>query len=76
MVSNMQVQDFVCLSDKTYTGSQIRAMEKAILEKLGWYLTVPTPYVFLARYIKASIAPDDEVLSLLDTLITILSTPF
>ncbi|KAL6203725.1 hypothetical protein ACLB2K_027424 [Fragaria x ananassa] len=55
------VQDFVCLSDKTYTGNQIRAMEKAILEKLGWYLTVPTPYVFLARYIKASIAPDDEM---------------
>ncbi|KAL6200676.1 hypothetical protein ACLB2K_030457 [Fragaria x ananassa] len=55
------VQDFVCLSDKTYTGSQICAMEKAILEKLGWYLTVPTPYVFLARYIKASIAPDDEM---------------
>ncbi|PRQ35243.1 putative cyclin [Rosa chinensis] len=56
-----QVEDFVCLSDYTYTGSQIRAMEKAILEKLGWYLTVPTPYVFLARYIKASISPDDEM---------------
>ncbi|XP_050371548.1 G2/mitotic-specific cyclin S13-7-like [Argentina anserina] len=56
-----QVKDFVCLSDNTYTGSQVRAMEKNILEKLGWYLTVPTPYVFLARYIKASISPDDEL---------------
>ena len=37
-------------------------MEKAILEKLEWYLTVPTPYVFLVRYIKASVAPDLEVL--------------
>ena len=36
-------------------------MEKAILEKLEWYLTVPTPYVFLVRYIKASVAPDLEV---------------
>ncbi|KAK9941244.1 hypothetical protein M0R45_017860 [Rubus argutus] len=56
-----QVNDFVCLSDYAYTGDQIRLMEKAILEKLEWYLTVPTPYVFLARYIKASISPDDEM---------------
>ena len=37
-------------------------MEKAILGKLEWYLTVPTPYVFLVRYIKASIPSDKEVL--------------
>lgn len=36
-------------------------MEKAILGKLDWYLTVPTPYVFLARYIKASVPADKEV---------------
>ncbi|KAF3959637.1 hypothetical protein CMV_015571 [Castanea mollissima] len=36
-------------------------MEKAILEKLEWYLTVPTPYVFLVRYVKASVAPDLEM---------------
>jgi hypothetical protein len=36
-------------------------MEKSILEKLEWYLTVPTPYVFLARYIKASVPPNQEV---------------
>jgi hypothetical protein len=40
-------------------------MEKEILGKLDWYLTVPTPYVFLARYIKASVSPDDEVLDFL-----------
>ncbi|KAL6200668.1 hypothetical protein ACLB2K_030449 [Fragaria x ananassa] len=56
-----QVNDFVCLSDYAYSDNQIRAMEKAILQKLEWYLTVPTPYVFLARYIKASISPDDEM---------------
>jgi cyclin B len=37
-------------------------MEKAILGKLEWYLTVPTPYVFLVRYNKASIPSDKEVL--------------
>jgi hypothetical protein len=36
-------------------------MEKEILGKLEWYLTVPTPYVFLVRYIKASIPSDEEV---------------
>lgn len=39
-------------------------MEKMILGKLEWYLTVPTPYVFLVRYIKASVASDNEVIIL------------
>ncbi|KAI5321273.1 PREDICTED: G2/mitotic-specific [Prunus dulcis] len=56
-----QVNDFVCLSDYAYTGDQILLMEKAILGKLEWYLTVPTPYVFLSRYIKASVSPGEEV---------------
>ncbi|BBN69610.1 Cyclin family protein, partial [Prunus dulcis] len=55
-----QVIDFVCLSDYAYTGDQILLMEKAILGKLEWYLTVPTPYVFLSRYIKASVSPGEE----------------
>lgn len=36
-------------------------MEKAILGRLEWYLTVPTPYVFLVRYIKAAVPSDQEV---------------
>lgn len=40
---------------------QVLAMEKAILGKLEWYLTVPTPYVFLVRYIKASLPCDNEM---------------
>ncbi|TQD89842.1 hypothetical protein C1H46_024608 [Malus baccata] len=55
-----QVNDFVCLSDYAYTSDQILRMEKEILGKLEWYLTVPTPYVFLSRYIKASVSPDEE----------------
>ncbi|XP_075635773.1 G2/mitotic-specific cyclin S13-7-like isoform X1 [Castanea sativa] len=56
-----QVNDFICLSDYAYTGAQILVMEKAILGKLEWYLTVPTPYVFLIRFIKASVSPDKEM---------------
>lgn len=57
---NLQVNDFVCLSDRAYTHHQILVMEKTILGKLEWTLTVPTPYVFLVRFIKASI-PDQQV---------------
>lgn len=56
-----QVNDFVCISDYAYVGEQVLVMEKAILEKLEWHLTVPTPYVFLVRYIKASVLPNQEV---------------
>lgn len=59
-----QVNDFVHLSDRAYTHEQILVMEKIILGKLEWTLTVPTPYVFLARFIKASI-PDQEVSKLI-----------
>ncbi|RZR85324.1 hypothetical protein BHM03_00012284 [Ensete ventricosum] len=40
---------------------QILGMEKAILNKLEWNLTVPTPYAFLARYLKAA-SCDQEML--------------
>nr|GEY10742.1 hypothetical protein [Tanacetum cinerariifolium] len=43
-----------------YTREQILAMEKAILGQLGWYITVPTPYVFTVRYTKALIPYDNN----------------
>ncbi|KAG4927752.1 hypothetical protein JHK82_053446 [Glycine max] len=55
-----EVNDFVCLSDRAYTHEQILAMEKTILNKLEWTLTVPTPFVFLVRFIKAAV-PDQEL---------------
>ncbi|KAM4079849.1 hypothetical protein ACJW30_09G146100 [Castanea mollissima] len=58
-----EVNDFVHLSDRAYTHEQVLTMEKTILGKLEWTLTVPTPYVFLARFIKASI-PDKELESM------------
>ncbi|KAI3862831.1 hypothetical protein MKW98_008671 [Papaver atlanticum] len=51
-----EVKDFVCISDKTYTREHILGMEKSILAELGWTLTVPTPYVFLVRFVKAAMA--------------------
>uniref|UniRef100_A0A7N0TV60 Uncharacterized protein n=1 Tax=Kalanchoe fedtschenkoi TaxID=63787 RepID=A0A7N0TV60_KALFE len=51
-----EVNDFVCISDKAYSHEQILKMEKTILGRLEWTLTVATPYVFLVRFIKASIA--------------------
>ncbi|KAG6679051.1 hypothetical protein I3842_14G111400 [Carya illinoinensis] len=56
-----EVNDFVCISDNAYIREQILVKEKTILEKLEWLLTVPTPYVFLVRYIKASIPSDKEM---------------
>uniref|UniRef100_A0A7N1A6S9 B-like cyclin n=1 Tax=Kalanchoe fedtschenkoi TaxID=63787 RepID=A0A7N1A6S9_KALFE len=55
-----EVNDFVCISDRAYSHDQILKMEKAILGHLEWTLTVATPYVFLVRFIKASI-PDKEM---------------
>ncbi|ONK78500.1 uncharacterized protein A4U43_C02F19430 [Asparagus officinalis] len=49
-----QVEDFICISDRAYSQGQILGMEKSILNRLEWSLTVPTPYVFLVRFIKAA----------------------
>ncbi|KAG8085984.1 hypothetical protein GUJ93_ZPchr0010g9540 [Zizania palustris] len=49
-----EVDDFICISDDAYARDQILAMEKSILNKLQWNLTLPTPYVFLVRFIKAA----------------------
>ncbi|CAN8259735.1 unnamed protein product [Cochlearia groenlandica] len=54
-----QVNDLDYVTDKSYNNKQILVMEKTILGCLEWYLTVPTQYVFLVRFIKAS-NPDTE----------------
>ncbi|XP_047941019.1 G2/mitotic-specific cyclin S13-7-like isoform X1 [Salvia hispanica] len=56
-----EVSDLMAISDNAYAREQVLVMEKAILGQLEWYLTVPTPYVFLIRYIKASIPSDKEM---------------
>lgn len=57
-----EVNDLVRISDRAYSHEQVLVMEKRILGGLEWNLTVPTPYVFLVRFIKASI-PDADVSS-------------
>lgn len=56
-----EVSDFIAISDNAYVREQVLLMEKAMLGKLEWYLTVPTPYVFLIRCIKASVPSDQEL---------------
>ncbi|XP_022853898.1 G2/mitotic-specific cyclin S13-7-like isoform X2 [Olea europaea var. sylvestris] len=54
-----EVNDLVCISDRAYSNEQVLAMEKRILGELEWNLTVPTLYVFLVRFIKASLTDSD-----------------
>ncbi|XLS67980.1 hypothetical protein HN51_019003, partial [Arachis hypogaea] len=56
-----KVKVFAKLTDDAYTNKQIVDMENAILEKLEWYLTVPTPYMFLDRFIRVPEQPDIEL---------------
>eukprot|EP00249_Psilotum_nudum_P023718 c28960_g1_i4 orf=981-2432(-) len=49
-----EVQDFVFISDNAYTREQVLKMEKDMLNKLKFNLTVPTPYVFLKRFLKVA----------------------
>ncbi|KAL5720465.1 G2/mitotic-specific cyclin S13-7 [Ranunculus cassubicifolius] len=58
-----EVSDFIHISDDAYSREMLLIMEKSILGKLEWNLTVPTLYVFLARYIKAAIS-DQEMESM------------
>ncbi|XP_074373308.1 G2/mitotic-specific cyclin S13-7-like isoform X2 [Apium graveolens] len=56
-----EVNDFVCISDRAYSHQQVLVMEKKVLGGLEWNLTVPTPYVFLVRFIKASLPNEPDV---------------
>lgn len=48
------------ISNYAYERDDILEKEKQVLNKLDWYLTVPTIYMFLVRFIKAARA-DKEV---------------
>ncbi|MCL7035297.1 hypothetical protein MKW94_000264 [Papaver nudicaule] len=48
------VEEFVTIASGFYNREQILSTEKSILEKLGWSLTVPNPYHFLIRFVKAA----------------------
>ncbi|PWA69365.1 Cyclin A/B/D/E [Artemisia annua] len=78
------VNDMITISDSAYSREQILAMEKAILSRLGWRLTVKTPYVFAVWYTKGSLPSDNEMenmvfffteLGLMDYSVTIRNNP-
>ena len=57
----LQVNDFIHIADNAYSRQQILGMEKGILDRMSWNLTVPTPYVFLVRFAKAAGSGDKEL---------------
>lgn len=62
-VSVPVVDDLIFISDKAYTKKELLEMERLMLNILQFNMSVPTPYVFLRRYLKA--AESDKKLELL-----------
>ncbi|XP_074296210.1 putative cyclin-B3-1 isoform X2 [Silene latifolia] len=48
------VKDLISISAESYTRKQFLEMEKDILKKLKFRMNLPTPYVFMLRFLKAS----------------------
>jgi hypothetical protein len=49
-----EVNDFVHISNNAYSREEVLTMEKNMLNTLKFNLTMPTPYVFIVRLLKAS----------------------
>uniref|UniRef100_A0A7N0ZYK3 Cyclin N-terminal domain-containing protein n=1 Tax=Kalanchoe fedtschenkoi TaxID=63787 RepID=A0A7N0ZYK3_KALFE len=62
-VSVPVVTDFIYISDKAYTRQEILDMERLMLNTLQFNMSLPTPYVFIRRFLKA--AQSDKKLELL-----------
>ncbi|XP_059294909.1 G2/mitotic-specific cyclin-2-like isoform X2 [Lycium ferocissimum] len=60
------VDDLLIISANTYTRKDVLEMESLMLNKLKFNISVPTPYVFMRRFLKAAQADKKlEVLSFL-----------
>ena len=70
-----EVRDFVYISDKAYTREQILNMEKVMLNTLRFNLTVPTPFNFLSRFLKAAGVNGNKEISTFATYLVELSLP-
>ncbi|KAJ4835846.1 Cyclin-B2-4 [Turnera subulata] len=62
-VSVPVVEDLIVISDKAYCRKEVLDMEKLMVNTLQFNLSVPTPYVFMRRFLKA--AQSDKKLELL-----------
>lgn len=58
-----EIQDLIVISDNAYTRQQILDMEKVMLNVLRFNLCIPTPYMFLVRFLKA--AASDQQMNML-----------
>ncbi|TYH72805.1 hypothetical protein ES332_D05G280900v1 [Gossypium tomentosum] len=53
-VSVPVIEDLVLISDKAYSRQEVLDMEKLMINTLQFNLSVPTPYVFMRRFLKAA----------------------
>ncbi|KAJ7944069.1 Cyclin [Quillaja saponaria] len=70
-VSVPVVGDLILISDKAYTRKEVLDMESLMLNTLQFNMSVPTPYVFMKRFLKA--AEVDKKLELLSFFLIELS---
>ncbi|KAL3617745.1 Cyclin-B2-4 [Castilleja foliolosa] len=61
------VEDLILISDKAYSRQEVLDMEKLMINTLHFNMSLPTPYVFLKRFLKA--AQSDKRLELLSFFI-------
>ncbi|CAI0382147.1 unnamed protein product [Linum tenue] len=66
-VSVPVVDDLILISDKAYSRKEVLDMEKLIVNALQFNMSVPTPYVFMKRFLKAA-QSDKKVCELLELL--------
>ncbi|XP_008812187.1 cyclin-B2-2-like isoform X2 [Phoenix dactylifera] len=53
-VSVPVVEDLILISDRAYTREEVLEMERLIVKTLRFNMSVPTPYVFMRRFLKAA----------------------
>ncbi|KAJ4702281.1 Cyclin [Melia azedarach] len=70
-VSVPVVEDLILISDKAYSRKEVLDMEKLMVNTLQFNMSVPTPYVFMRRFLKAS--QSDKKLELLSFFLIELS---
>ncbi|PKI55115.1 hypothetical protein CRG98_024406 [Punica granatum] len=66
-VSVPVVEDLILISDKAYSRKEVLEMERLMVNTLQFNMSVPTPYVFMRRFLKA--AQSDKKLELLSFFI-------
>ncbi|KAH7850386.1 hypothetical protein Vadar_032143 [Vaccinium darrowii] len=66
-VSVPVVEDLILISDKAYSRKEVLEMEKLMVNTLQFNLSVPTPYVFMRRFLK--VAQSDKKVELLSFFI-------